>query len=158
MIENLINLVKSNSQDLIVNNPAIPNQFNDAAVGDTATSIMEGIKTQAQAGNIGDIMGLLQGGQSNIASNPVVSSIISNLAGNFTSKYGVNTQQATGIASSLVPNVISQLAGKINDPNDSSFDLEGIISSISGGQGLGGLFGGNSGGGGGLGDTLGKLF
>jgi len=156
MLENLINLVKNNAQDVIVNNSAIPNQFNDAAVGDTANGIIEGIKSQVQAGNLGDIMGLLQGGApSTLTSHPIVSNIITNLAGNFTSKYGVDSQKATGIASALVPTVISQLTGKLNDPNDNSFDLQNIMTTF-GGSGLGGMMGGSNNGG--LSDTLGKMF
>jgi hypothetical protein len=45
------------------------------------------------------------------------------------------------MATKLVPTVISQLTSKINDPNDKSFDLQGIISAFGGG-GVGGMIGG----------------
>ena len=34
MLEQLLNIVKENAQEAIVNNQAVPNQFNEAAMGE----------------------------------------------------------------------------------------------------------------------------
>ena len=141
MLENLLNLVKENAGDAIVNNPAIDNQFNDAAIGETSSHIIDGLKNEYSSGNIGGLMGLLNGGVQNIASNPIVGNIISSLAATLGNKFGVDATQAGQMAAKLVPTVISQLTSKINDPNDKSFDLQGIISAFGGG-GVGGMIGG----------------
>jgi hypothetical protein len=83
------------------------------------------------------------------------------------------------VASNLIPSVISNLISKTNDPNNSTFSLEGLLNSITGGktaevvqeqqssgnsgfnfQDLIGQFtggGGQSGGGGGIMDIVSKL-
>ena len=49
MLENLINLVRENAGDAIINNPAIPNERNEEAVQDTSNSIVSSLQN---AGNI----------------------------------------------------------------------------------------------------------
>jgi len=44
MLENLIDLVKQNAGSAIINNPAIPNEQNDAAINAAGSSIMDGLK------------------------------------------------------------------------------------------------------------------
>jgi hypothetical protein len=61
----------------------------------------------------------------------------------------------------MVPNVLNSLTKKTNDPNDKSFDLQGILSSVGGGNiDVAGLIGQVAGGNasGGLGGLIGKLF
>jgi hypothetical protein len=104
--------------------------------------------------------------------------MIGHFAGKLMSKYNIGGGQANNVASNLIPNVISNLISKTNDPNNSSFSLEGLLNSITGGktaelvqeqqssnsgfnfQDLIGQFtggGGQSGGGGGLMDIVSKL-
>jgi hypothetical protein len=154
-LENLLQLVQNNASDEIVHNPAIPNQFNEAAIGETAGHIVEGLKSQVSDGNIGGLMGLLNGGTNNLASNPIVSQIITSLANTFASKFGIDPQQAISVANPLITKVMGLLISKINDPNDSQFDL-GTLAKEFGGGGLGGMLGGMLGGSGG--GLLGKMF
>jgi len=44
MFENLLNLVKEHAGSAIVDNPAIPNQHNDAAIKEATTGIMDQLK------------------------------------------------------------------------------------------------------------------
>ena len=68
------------------------------------------------------------------------------------------------MASSLLPTVMNQLVSKTNNPSDTSFDLGGILKTVSGNSGLdvGSLIGQITGGGnnplGGLGGMLGGMF
>ena len=79
--------------------------------------------------------------------------------------------QANNLSGNLIPNVLGQLINKSNDRNDSSFSLEKLLASITGGRsnevtsqsgGLGGLLnqfngGSQSNGGGGLMDIVKSL-
>lgn len=166
MLDQLMKLVEENAGDAIINNPAIPNQHNSAAIKDVASQIFNGLQSQASGGNLQQIVSLFQnGGGSSLTNNPMVSNIISQVAGNFASKFGVSPQVAQGIASSLLPTVMNQLISKTNDPNDSSFDLGGILKSTTGNSGLdvGSILGQMTGGGnnnplGNIGGMLGGLF
>ena len=55
MFENLLNLVKENAGDAIINNPAIPNEKNDEAINTTTNSIVETLKAQVTSGNLSSI-------------------------------------------------------------------------------------------------------
>ena len=50
------------------------------------------------------------------------------------SKFNLGGQQANNVANNLIPECIGNLVNKTNDPNDSSFSLEKLLSSITGGQ------------------------
>jgi uncharacterized protein YidB (DUF937 family) len=140
MLENLFNLVKENAGDAIINNPAVPNEKNNAAIQTTTDSIMNGLKQQIAGGNLDSLTSLLSG-QSNVASHPAVSNINQQVISDLMAKLGISNSAAVSIASSLVPLVLSKLVKKTNDPNDSSFDLPGILGSLGGGGNLGGLGG-----------------
>jgi len=136
MFENLINLVKEHAGDAIINNPAIPNEKNDAAIGATSEGIMDHLKNLGANGGIGAITDLFKGG--NIAQNPEISNIAGSVAGKLASNFGISADQAEGIAKNLIPQVMEKFVNKTNDPNDSSFDLQDVMGKLSGGN-LGGL-------------------
>ncbi|MBL0046640.1 MAG: hypothetical protein IPP32_00860 [Bacteroidetes bacterium] len=133
MFENLLELVKSNAGEAIINNAAVPNEKNEAVISHTSSSIMESLKGQLGAGNLSDVLNTL-GGKAGLTNNPVVSQVISSVSGSLMSKFGLSADAAQSVTSSLVPSVMNQLVTKTNDPNDSSFDLGGILNSLSGGK------------------------
>ncbi len=147
MFENLLNLVKENAGDVIINNPAIPNQHNDEAIKTATTGIMDHLKGLTSGGGVESIMNLFKGG--NVMNNPEVAKISSSVASTLSSKFGIDQAQARSIVEKLIPTVMSQLASKTNDPKDSSFTLEGITGSLTKGM-PGGI--------GGLGEKIGGLF
>lgn len=135
MFDNLLNLVKEHAGDAIINNPAIPNEKNNDAIHTTTTSIVDTLKAQVTSGNLSSITDLLKNG--NINSSSIGNVLQSNVVSDLMKKFGVDNTQATNIASSLLPKVMEQFASKTNDPNDSSFDLKGIMSSLGGGNASG---------------------
>lgn len=168
MLDQLIKLVEQNAGDAIVKNQAIPNQFNNAAIQEVAGSIFNSLKGQVAQGNLQQVAAMFQGksSTSSLASNPMVSKIISSVASTFASKFGVSQAQAQSIVSGLVPTVMNQFINKTNDPKDNSFDLGDMMKSMSGnnsldlGSLLGQVAGGNSKSNplGALGGLAGKLF
>jgi hypothetical protein len=141
MLENLLSLVKEHASEAIINNPAIPNEHNDAAISTTADGIMDHLKGLVTNGGLETIMGLFSGG--NNAINGEVANMSGNIANSLMGKFGIGSEQAGGIVNMLLPQVINSLISKTNDPNDNSFDVQSIIGSLmGGGEGLGGLLGG----------------
>jgi Bacterial protein of unknown function (DUF937) len=157
MLDELIKLVEQNAGSAIVKNKAIPDQHNQDAIKTVAEQIFNGLKGQASQGNLQQVAGLFQGGNKASASNPIVSQLISSAAGAVASKFGISNQAATSMASSLLPTVMNQLVKKTNDPKDSSFDLGGIMKSVTGNNSfdVSSLLSGKAGG---LGGMLGGLF
>jgi uncharacterized protein YidB (DUF937 family) len=135
MLDNLLDLVKSQAGDAIINNPAIPNEHNDAAVEVASSSIFDTLKNAATGGNIGDIVSMFSGGASNAASSPLASIMQNSMVQNLMHKFGLDKGAASNVASSLLPNVLQNLVHKTNDPNDKSFDIQSIVSKVTGGAG-----------------------
>lgn len=142
MLEQLFNLVREQSDELVVKNPEIPNEYNEDVMADATETVFSGLQSSAAGGGLQHILSLFNqrggsggGGIAGLLSNPIVSSLISQFAGKLTGKYNVNSSQANGIAEQLIPNVLSNLVQRTNDPNNSSFDLNGILGSLAGGGG-----------------------
>jgi hypothetical protein len=161
MIDQLIKLVQENAGDAIVKNKAIPDQYNSAAIHEVGTQLFNGLQDEAKRGNLSQVVSMFKsGGTSNLANNPVVSQLISRVAGSLASKFGVSPQAAQQIATTLLPSVLSKFVSKTNDPNDNDFNLQDVMKNFGGGN-VGDIlsqFGGSASGKGGLGDTLGKMF
>jgi hypothetical protein len=136
MLENLFNLVKEFSGDTVVNNPDVPNQYNNDVMAEATNTIASGLQNVAAGGGLQSIMQLFQGGgnRNSLLSNPIVSMMAGHLISKLVGKYGLNNQQAGGVASSLIPSVLSGLIQRTNDPNNNSFDLNGILQSLTGGN------------------------
>ena len=139
MLENLFNLIKEQAGNDVVNNPVIPNEKNDAVIGDATSSVAESFQGILAGGGLQRILSLF-GGNANTGSgngllnNPIVGNIITNFTNKLTSNHGIAGDQANGIANNLIPGVIGSLINKTNNPNDGSFDINSIIGSLTGGS------------------------
>lgn len=134
MLDELLNLIKQNSQQAIVENPAVPNEQNNAVMQETGNSIISSLQSMLSGGKAADVLSLFGGQGGNVSDHPVTQNISGNLISNLMSKFGLNNQQAGGIASSILPMVLSKLVHKTNDPNDNSLNIQGIFNSLSGGN------------------------
>ena len=133
MLENLINLIKEHAGDAVINNPAVPNEQNNAVISEAGNSIVGSLKNMISQGNIQDVMNLFHN-SGNVGSNPATQNITGNFVQSLMNKFGLDQNAANGVAGNLIPNVLQSLVHKTNDPNDSSFDLQGIISHLTSGQ------------------------
>lgn len=157
MLENLWKLVQEQGLDSVINNPEIPNEQNNQVLAAATHSVAGGLQETLSGGGLQQVMALFNqsgstetgGGISSLLSNPIVSNMISNLTGKLTQDHGMAPASANQVAGNLIPNVLQQLISKTNDPSDTSFDLNGIIGSLTGGGGgldIQGLLGKFSGG------------
>jgi len=138
MLENLLDLIKQNAGEAIINNPAIPNEHNDAAIATAGSSIVDSLKKMISGGNVQDVIGLFNHQGGNIANTPAAQQISGGLVQSLMAKFGIGQSAAGGIASSLLPSVLQSLVSKTNDPNDNSFDIKSIVGHLAGGQGQAG--------------------
>lgn len=135
MFDQLTELVKQYGGEAVINNSAVPNDQNDAVMNEASSSIVNGLKNMAANGNLSELAELFQGKTS--GSSPVVKNLIEQVSGNLGSKFGLSNEASTGVANNLIPQVLESLINKAKDPNDSSFNIQDIVNSISGGNGGG---------------------
>lgn len=134
MLDQLTNLVKQFGTDSVVNNTQIPNEQNEAVMNEASSSILSGLKDMVSNGNISDLAGLFQGNNATDNSNPAVKNITNKLSENLGNKFGLSPDTSANVANNLIPQVMGSLVNKAKDPNDNSFQISDIISSISGGD------------------------
>jgi Bacterial protein of unknown function (DUF937) len=138
MFEQLTQLVQQYGNDAVVNNKSIPNEHNEAVMGEASSSIFSGLQKIASEGGVEQLAGLFQGNAAQDSSNPVVQQLTQQLTGSLGEKFGINSTDASGVAGSLIPQILGSLIGKAKDPND-SFQISDLVSAISGGAGNAGL-------------------
>ena len=133
MLDQLTNLVRQYAGDAIINNPAIPNERNDEAINEASSSIAGGLQNLLSSGGAQDILKMFSGNQS-ISNSTVTNNVSGGVIENLMNKFGLDQRAASGIANNLVPNVMQNMVQKTNDPNDSSFDIQGIFNNLTGGS------------------------
>jgi hypothetical protein len=133
MLDNLVNLIKQNAGDEIINNPAIPNDRNEEAVKETSDSIIGTLKNSLSGGNFNEVIKMFSQGQAD-NNSPVVQQAAGDLTGRLQNKFGLGQQQASGLAGGLVTKILNQFAGKTADPNDNGFNAQDIFNQLSGGK------------------------
>ncbi len=181
MLEELFNLVKGSAGDAVINNPAVPNEQNNEVVAEATNTVASGLRNMVAGGGLESILSLFNsGGQQNsnsLLSNPIVNMMVGHFSGKLMNKYNLGGQEANSVARNLIPDVMNNLINKTNDPGNSSFTLDGLLNSITGGQSsqvvqeqqsggnsgfnfqdlIGQFTGGGQGGGGGLMDIVSRL-
>jgi hypothetical protein len=134
MLDNLLSLVKQYAGEAIVNNPAVPNEKNEEVINEASSSIAGGLQgLLSQGGGLKDILKMF-GGQGTVENSNVTNQIAGGVVQNLMDKFGLDSRSAGSIAGSLVPGVLSSLVQKTNDSGNSSFDIQGLFNSLSGGK------------------------
>lgn len=141
MLDQLLGLIQENSQQAIVQNPAVPNSQNNDVMQTLLGSITGGLQEHAQAGNLQGIMGLLSGKEgtgNSLMNNPIVASIAGKAISAIMERFGMSSGAAGGIVSSVLPGVLGGLISKVSNPGDGSMDFNGVLGSLLGGGGAAG--------------------
>ncbi|HEV7349540.1 hypothetical protein [Telluribacter sp.] len=140
MLDQLFNLIKDQSQEAVVKNPAVPDQYNRDVMQTLMGSITGGMQQEVQQGNLDGVMGLLSGrtvgggGIASMLANPIVSSISQTATSKLVERFGLSPAIASGIVAAVLPAVLSRFINKTSNPNDSSMDFNSILGSLLGGS------------------------
>ena len=138
MLQELFNLVKGAAQESVINNPDVPNEHNNEVVAEATNTVASGLRNIVAGGGLQNLLSMFgSGGQQSgrsLLNNPIVNMMVGHFSEKLMSKYKMGGTQASNVANSLIPNVIGDLINKTNDPNNSSFSLEGLLNSITGGR------------------------
>lgn len=140
MLDQILNLVKQYGQQSVVDNPDVPNQYNNQVMAEAASTITNGFQNMASGGGLQSILSLFTGGQGQgngggLMSNPIVSMMVGHLANRLVSNMNLNPATANSIANNIIPNVINSMVSKTvsSEPQDSGFNLNSLIGSLTGG-------------------------
>jgi len=134
MLDEIVNLIKKATGDAVQANQDVPNEKADAIAEEASHSILGDLENGLKGGGISDILGMLSGKKTDVAGNATTQQMSGNLTSKLTEKFGLNPSTAGSLGASIIPSVLSKLTGKINDPNDSSLDLQGIVNQLTGGK------------------------
>jgi uncharacterized protein YidB (DUF937 family) len=132
MLDNLMNLVRQNAGDAVINTPSIPTEKNETAVEDAGNSILSALKNALSGGRLNDVLGFFKNGSS--GAPEIVQEATGNYAQDLQSKLGLDAAEAQSVASQVVPETMNQLASKTTDPNDNGFNIQDIFNKLSGGK------------------------
>lgn len=132
MFEQLIQLIQHYGNDAVVNNKAIPNEHNEAVMNEAGNSILSGLKDIVSSGNLESLAGILSGKSPVTMNNPVVKELFEKVSGNLGSKFGISSEVAGGVAEGLIPQILSGLVKKAQDPNEPGFNISDLIRLIGG--------------------------
>ncbi|MFN8289201.1 MAG: hypothetical protein U0U70_02970 [Chitinophagaceae bacterium] len=141
MLDQLLNIVKQSGQEIVVNNPDIPNVNNNEVMADATNTITSGLKNVLAGGGFENILDLFRGGGVNtggaggLLKNPIVTMMIGYFISKLVSKYKMNPTAASNVANSLIPNALSGIISETNNPDNPGFTLDGLIGSLTGGGG-----------------------
>lgn len=136
MLDRIFDLIRSNAGGAVINNPAIPNEKNEAAINQGGNSIIDTLKAALASGRLNDVLGYFKNGSS--GNHEIINEATVNYSRDLQSNLGLNEQQASDVASKVIPSSMSDLAKKTNDPSDNSFNIQDIFNQLSGGK-TGGL-------------------
>ncbi|HRN55758.1 MAG TPA: hypothetical protein PLL71_04870 [Agriterribacter sp.] len=134
MLDNLLNLVQQYAGDAIARNPSIPDEKNNEVIAEASHSIAGGLQGLLSQGGLKDVLKMFGGQGEGVESSPVAQQISGGFMQNLIEKFGLDNQSAGNIASSVIPGVLNNLVQKTNDASDSSFDIQGLFNSLSGGK------------------------
>ncbi len=150
MLKELFDLVKGQATDTVINNPDVPNQYNNDVVAEATNTVASGLRNVVAGGGVQNILSMFGSNpnKKSLLSNPIVSMMMGHFASKLMNKFRMGPSQANNLSGNLIPNVLGTLINKSNDPNDSAFSLDKLLASITGGRsnevtsqagGLGGL-------------------
>ena len=144
MLDQLLKTLVSQGQQHVVQNPAIPNEYNQQVLGEAGNSIINGLQGMLANGGLTQIMNLFTGGGSvqqnqagglsGLLSNPMVQNIVQSFTGKLTQQFNLNPAAAQQVGNSLIPEVLQKFSQQVKDPNDSSVDFNSVIHALTGGQ------------------------
>lgn len=145
MLDQLVNLVKQFGQDTVVENPEVPNEYNQEVMADATKTIASGFQNVMAGGGFQNILDLFKGGGSSssgssgiggLLKNPMVTMMIGYFINKLVSKYRMSPSSANSLASNLIPNVLDGLINKTvsHAPENDAFDFNDLIGSLTGGN------------------------
>jgi len=137
MLDKLLNLIKGNSKEAVIDNPVIPNAKNNAAVESAGSSILGTLQKAIADGDVQGVLAYFKKhaiGSASGSHDPIVKKATNDYSQSLQQDLNLSEKDASTVAEKVIPASMSQLAAKTVDPNDDSFSMQDIFSKLSGGK------------------------
>ena len=142
MLDQLLNIVKQFGKKTVVDNPDVPNEYNQDVMADATKTIASGFQNVLAGGGFRNILDLFKnrgtnqasagGGLGGLVKNPIVSMMIGYFISKLVSKYNMKPAAASNVANQLIPNSINGLIQETNDPNNDKATLDNLVGDLVG--------------------------
>lgn len=142
MLDQIVNLIKQFGQETVVNNPEIPNEYNQEVLADATSTITNGFQNVMAGGGFENILDLFKGGANStngsgigsLVKNPIVTMMIGYFISKLVNKYKMSPASASNVANNLIPNALSGLISQTADPENPNATLDNLVGSLTGGN------------------------
>jgi len=143
MLDQLINVVKQFGRDTVVENPEVPNEYNEEVMADATKTIASGFQNVMAGGGFQNILDLFKGGGNSsgggitgLLKNPMVTMMIGYFISKLVNKYKMSPAAASSVANKLIPGTLQDLVTRTasNAPENDAFDFNDLIGSLTGGN------------------------
>ena len=146
MLDQLFNIVKQFGQDTVVDNPEVPNEYNQEVMADATSTIASGFQNIMAGGGFQNILDLFKGGGNAAAGsgggiggllkNPIVTMMVGYFISKLVSKYKMSPASASNIANNLIPNSLNSLIQQTNDPSNENATIDKLVGELVGRAGV----------------------
>jgi hypothetical protein len=136
MLDQLMQMIQQTGQQSVVENTDVPNEHNDAVLGEAQKAITSGLKGLASTGELNQLVEQSAQNPKALAGNPAVQNISNNFMGNIMEKFGISKTVASSIAASLIPMVMGKMMSgsqQADTKQAGGFDLGGLLGSLTAG-------------------------
>jgi len=130
MWDQIAQLIQQHTQQAVIDNPAVPNEHNQNVIAEAKNVVTDALSGLAAQGRADEAAEAIQS-----AGHPAAQLMQNDFANNIMQKYGINSQAASGIASSLIPTILGAIRGQAGN-SGGGLDIQGLLQSFGGGGNL----------------------
>jgi uncharacterized protein YidB (DUF937 family) len=127
MFEQFMQLIQQYGQQSVVNNPDVPNEHNEGVMKEAGSAIMSVLGGEPE--KAGEIM--------DDPNHPAIQQIQGNFVTSIMQKFGISESAASGIATTLIPNIMASLKSEGGSIGN-GLNIQEILKSV-GGDNLSGI-------------------
>jgi hypothetical protein len=130
MLQKIIEIVAERAREVIIEDPALPNEVNDQAVEAAGAVVGEEILGILKGGNVADILGMFQRFMSNGSNAELLKGVVDRYSVVLTGKFGLHEGSAQELSSKLIPELVSHLVRRVVDPKDERLSIQDFSSYV----------------------------
>ncbi len=104
MLKELFELVRGNAQETVIENPEVPNEYNNEVVAEATNTVASGMRNMVAGGGLESLLNLFKGGspgKKGLLQNPIVNMMMGHFASKLMNKFNMSNNQANSVSGNL---------------------------------------------------------